>query len=75
MASQEIFIVAQIVVHVFIKWTEAQCLMDGRFVVLMDTCMQCHSSLKQNKSNEFTELCVSNLFKFEVSCHCESIIF
>ena len=42
MASQEIFIVVRIVVHV-IKWTEALCFMDGSFVVILDKCKHCHS--------------------------------
>ena len=46
MASQEIFIIVQIVVHAF-KWIEALCLMDGRFMMLFD---------KHNKTDEFTEL-------------------
>ena len=37
------------------------------------TCIQCHSSIKHNKRDEFTELCVSSLFKFKISCHCKSI--
>ena len=68
MASQEAFIIVQVVVHVF-KWIEALCLVVGRFVVLFYKCMQRHSSLKQNKTDEFTELCVSILFKIEISCH------
>ena len=47
MASQEIFIVVQIVVHVF-KWIKALCHMDGRFVVLFDSCRQYHFSLSKS---------------------------
>ena len=59
--------IVQIVVHVF-KWKEALCLKDGRFVMLFDKSMQRLSSLKHNYTDEFTEFCVSYLFKF--SCHC-----
>ena len=38
-------------------WIEALFLMDGRFVVLFDKCMQRHSSLKHNETDEFTETC------------------
>ena len=45
-------------------------------MVIFDTCKQCHSSLifqkKRNKTDGFTVLCVSILFKFEISCLCES---
>ena len=37
------------------KWIEALCLMDGRFVVPFDMCMQCHSSFMHNKSDECTK--------------------
>ena len=40
-----------------------------------DKCMQCHSSLKHNKSDGFTELCVSYLLKFEISCHIVHLFF
>ena len=45
MPSQEIFIVVWIVVYVFFKKTEAVYFMDGRFVVIFNTCIWCHSSL------------------------------
>ena len=61
MASQEIFVVVQIVLHVF-KWIEALCLMDGRFVVLFI----------HVRVHAVSLFCVSILFKFEISCHCES---
>ena len=56
--------------------SEAVYFMNGRFVVIFDTCKQCHSSLilkSVNKTNGFTVLCVSILFKFEISCLCESV--
>ena len=46
MASQEIFVVVWIVVyHYMCLKLEAVYFMDGRFVVIFDTCKQCHSSL------------------------------
>ena len=44
MASQEIFVVVWIAVYMCLK-SEAVHFMDGRFVVIFDTCKQCHFSL------------------------------
>ena len=54
--------------------SEAVYFMDGRFVVIFDACKQCHYFKKRNKTDRFTLslLCVSILFKFEISCLCES---
>ena len=44
-------------------------------MVIFNTCIWCHSSLifkKHNKTDGFTILCVSILFKLEISCFCES---
>ena len=44
--------------------------------ILVNCCSDCFASLiKHIKTDGFTELCVSNLFKFEMSCHCEYFFF
>ena len=73
MALQDIFIVVWIVVHVF-KGTETLCFMWISDLWWSSICVGSGilHLLKHNKTYGLTELCVSILFKFEISCHCES---
>ena len=73
MASQEIFVIVWIVVYVFkIRgrvlhgWVICG---DLRYV---QTVSFFTYFKKRNKTNGFTVLCISILFKFEISCLCES---
>ena len=60
MASQKIFIVVQIVSHV-LKWGRSPVPHGWAICAALDMCMQRHSSLKHNKTDEFT---VNFVFQF-----------